>query len=525
MEAGSGRGGAPSGVKTRVGQGLRQRISTNSALSLVNAVASLVSGLLLVPLMLRGLGDVHFGLNALAGSIASYVGLLDLGLNVTLIRVVAARAEPTADGRPADLTATISSIFALYLGLGVAGGLVVLAVGLPAINPFQVAAADRSLFAMTLAIVALQTALTLPFSVWNAVLFGMQALPTVYVISIVQTVVRFVLVWVMLQRGFGLLALTVVNFSTTAITWAGNWWAVRRMHPDVRLDLGRIDWSFLRSIWHVSLSMIVWSLAGYALHSGDRLLLASVAPPATLTLYDLGAKLALYSRAVVQGALDTLLPHSAALGGRRDEAAIRRSYVQGTRWVLAAYGLVATVAMVAGGPFLDLWVGSGREQSAQVLLLLVGANLYQAQNLTGHVMLVGLGRLRAFTLVMGAYPLLIVGLGLWAGSTSATPAVAIAGAVLTTVVLLETSLLIILTRTFEVPLGWLFRHCHAPVAAAFAAGLLTGVGVRDLAATPVYRLFLAGSGAAIAYVAVFLLLCPWSTLVDDLEGLEVPDAT
>ena len=57
-----------------------------------------------------------------------------------------------------------------------------------------------------------------------------------------------------------------------------------------------------------SLAMIVWAVAGAVLHQSDRVLIGVVLPVASLTTYEVGARLAIYSRTLLQSWLWGVMP-------------------------------------------------------------------------------------------------------------------------------------------------------------------------------------------------------------------------
>src|SRR4029453_14527842 len=112
-----------------------------------------------------------------------------------------------------------------------------------------------------------------------------------------------------------------------------------------------------REIGRFSMAMVVWTLAGAALHQLDRILIGVFLPVAALTTYEVGARLAGYSRTVLHSWLSIVMPATAALAARGERGRLRALYLRSTRWLLVLYGGVALALVGLGAPLVRLWMG------------------------------------------------------------------------------------------------------------------------------------------------------------------------
>jgi O-antigen/teichoic acid export membrane protein len=141
-----------------------------------------------------------------------------------------------------------------------------------------VPADDLATFRAVLLVVGVQTALGLPMSVWNGLLSGLQAFHVVNAIGAATTLVRGVLTVTLVLAGHGLVALVAASFGVTCVAWTASWWCVHRRVPGLRVHVGAFRRARLREIGRFSGAMVVWTLAGAALHQLDRVLIAVVLP-------------------------------------------------------------------------------------------------------------------------------------------------------------------------------------------------------------------------------------------------------
>jgi O-antigen/teichoic acid export membrane protein len=457
-------------------------LARNALANVGGTLVGLVVGFVTMPLVVHHLGPAQFGLWVLASGVVGYVGVLDLGLAPTLVNEAAALLAHDAPDARRRLGETASTIFALYAGLGALAGLGLVGVGAVAGALFQVPPDDLATFRTVLLVVGIQTALGLPMSVWNGLLSGLQAFHVVNAIGAVTTLARGTLTVVLVLAGYGLVALVTASFAITCVAWTVSWWCVHRRAPGLGVRIGAFRRTRLREIGRFSGAMVVWTLAGAALHQLDRVLIGIVLPVASLTTYEVGARLANYSRTVLHSWLSTVMPATSALVARGERSRLRTLFLRSTRYLLVAYGGVALALVGLGGPLVRLWMGAGFAEGYAVMALLVAGSLVQSQTVVAHVMLPAMGEIRVFTRFMAVYPVVTATCaisGILAGGL-----VGLAAGTTLSIAVMESAFLVLIVRTrFDVPIARVLRRCHAPAAKALlpaavviaAARLLTSI--------------------------------------------------
>jgi O-antigen/teichoic acid export membrane protein len=257
------------------------------------------------------------------------------------------------------------------------------------------------------------------------------------------------------------------SFAVTLCAWGVSCWAAHRRIPGLRVRPSGFRRARLREIGRFSVAMVVWTVAGAALHQLDRVLIAVFLPVAALTTYEVGARLALYSRTVLHSWLSIVMPATSSLAARGERGRLRSLYLRSTRWVLATYGGAALALIGLGGPLVRLWMGDGFAESYLVMCLLVAGSLVQSQNVVAHVMLPGMRELRVFTRFMAVYPVVTASFAVTGVATGGLVGLA-AGTALSMLVM-ETAFLVFVVRTrFDVSLARVVTRVHAPVARALA---------------------------------------------------------
>jgi O-antigen/teichoic acid export membrane protein len=451
-------------------------ISRNALTSVAATAVGLAVGFAVTPIVVHRLGSESFGVWVLVTSLVGYFGLCDAGLGPTLVTRAAeyiARDDP--DARRA-LSQTVSTVLVLYVVVALAAMLSAVVLAVCAERLFNVSPDAIASFRIVLCIVAAQAALALPMSVWSTLIAALQDFHVSNTLGVVIGIARGVLTVALLYAGYGLLGLVVLGALLSGAGWLVSYWWVRRRLPALRLGLTWFDRAQVRSVMSFSGSMTIWTVAGYALHQLDRVLIGAIQPVAALTTYEIGARLNNYSRSILHAWLHTVMPTASALNARREAAQLQELYVRGTRYMVVVYTIAVTPMLGFGREFIGLWMGPGFEMAATVLSLLLLASLYQSQNVVAHVMLPAIGHLRLFTAMMAIYPVVVLALGV--GATILWGAVGMAAAILAAVVLVETVFLIPIARVLGLGVPHVLRHCQLPALLAVLPSVLWIIAIR-----------------------------------------------
>lgn len=440
----------------------------------LTTVVSLVTGLALVPFTVRHIGLANFGLWALVNGLFGTMGLLDAGLSPTLTKK---SAELLASNDEATLKETASRILTLYLLAGLIGFVLVAGLAVLPNNIFHITPDSMSTFRAIMLIVALQLAVSFPLSTWSGITAGLQDFHFTSGVVVVVSIVKFAATIVLLKLGFGLISLIWLGLAATCFSGGAHVIWVNHRLPRLKLRASISYLNRLGELTRFSGSMFIWGIAGRVVMESDRIIIGLFLPMTSVGVYEIGLRICNYSRNVLYPVF-AFLPAASDLSARDDKEQLRSLYLIGTKYFFLAYSFVAGCLFLFGGHFIHLWMGPGFETSILVLFVLLLGNIYQSQNIVAHVLLPGMGKLRAFTWIMVSYPILnvtlsVVFIKLWG-------VVGVALATTATYFLAETLFIYFIARTFEVTIFRILVSCHLPVLAIVAPGLLTGYYFKSL---------------------------------------------
>jgi O-antigen/teichoic acid export membrane protein len=372
----------------------RRALLVNAAANWLGFTAQLAIAFFLAPILVHGLGDRRNGIWSLVESILAYLMLFDLGVAASVVRYVA-KFEATRDRD------SLNRVFSTSVCIFAAAGLVVLAIALGlawlGMDLFHVPADLMAEARWMLALLGFNLATGLPLGVFPSVLDGLGRYPAKTLIRTASLVVRSVLYLVVLRQGGGLIALAWVITACNLAEHAGMAVAAFCYLPGLRFAPRLVDRATFRTIRGYSLDALLAMLAGRISFQTDAVVIGFFLGPQYITFFGIAAKLVEQAKGSLRALTTVLTPAVSAWEARGDSDAIRRTFLDGTRWVLWLILPVQAGLLILGRSFLSIWMGPRYADLSYptLVILTVPLGLAMAQSICGRV-LYGIGQLRWF---------------------------------------------------------------------------------------------------------------------------------
>ncbi|MEW6330035.1 MAG: oligosaccharide flippase family protein [Pseudomonadota bacterium] len=471
-----------------------QKLSRNTLSNFAGAFVPMAVGFFLMPFVIRHIGTAAFGIWMLASGVIGYMGLISLGLGPTVTKK---SAEYLALRDEDGLNRMLSTVFVLYLVLGVTLGAVILAMAPVMPGLFHVDAGQGTQLKWVFWLIGLQAALGFPFAIFGGLIHGLHDFHVSNGIVVVNSLFRLAGSVLLLNSGMGLISLLVLELFLSASSWTLQMIWVRKRIPGLRIRLSFYDSTRVYSLIGFSGAMFLWQIAGVTVHRVSRIIIGLFMPVSNITVYEVANRIVEYSRMMFTSFLKPLLPVSSELQALATSKALKAIYLRGTKIVFAVYLVVSAALFLWGEPFIHLWMGQDFLSASLLLHILLVGNLYQAQNVVAHVMLPGMGLLKTFTRAMAAYPVVTIALMLVLINVYGLVGVAMAATA--AFIVIETYFLRQILSIFQVSFVELLRNCHLPSMMALLPAMVFALVSRRFVATDTWI------GLTLA-VAVFVLV-------------------
>ncbi len=354
---------------SRAGRFLRN-VSSNYAVTAVDALVFI----LLTPFIVHHLGIELYAVWVIMQTIAYYLDFLDVGLPDAQVRqhaILVARNDP--DG-VAKLQGTV---FVLYLAAGAAAMLAAAGlVAMPTREWLDIPASADAAFAPVLLLFGLAASLAFLEGGLDNVFEGYQRFDVMNAVHVVFQVLSALATVIVLDLGFGLVALALIKCVDTALGAIVKLLLVRRLFPpEARPGLG-----FDRESWQSIKSYSLWNSLNDFMTEGtaqfDKIFIPVLLSSVLVTPYSLVVALAAAIFLLAEPITDTFLPIAAERHDKNDRHGLTAFLTRGTKLVTLATLPVTIVVAVFGTSILDLWVGGEYTDVPVPVLWFTAANFF-----------------------------------------------------------------------------------------------------------------------------------------------------
>jgi O-antigen/teichoic acid export membrane protein len=367
---------------------------------LVNNSASVVSaivGIVLVPIMLKGLGIESYSLWIAALALLGIPAGFDLGLGATVVREVAARGRESSE----ELSAFVQAAGNAYLIYGVLGGCVIAALGLPLSNGLHLSPVVRPAAPIVFALCGVSFLAEQQIAFASATLGGLRRFDAVNLIAAAVVLLRAVGIVGLLIAGKSLVALmawyALAGVAVSVMAFA----VVERLDSRLRLRIARLRWRPLRAHVSFALGSQLIRILIQAIWETGPLLVGLVLGSVWIVPFYIGVKFPYTTVGATWRVAEVLFPAASHDERTQNTARTRETLELGTRWIAAMGVPVCIVFWTLGPGLLRAWVGDVTTDAVLVLRIMTGVLLADALGLGSLSILWGYGRARSLVAVLG----------------------------------------------------------------------------------------------------------------------------
>lgn len=246
-------------------------------------VLSSVAGLLLVPIMVRGLGVEGYGLWMASVAAVSIFGAFDLGLRMIIVRDLAGELRP-------ERAPVIRMMLWLHIGLGVGAGIIVAVAGTYAARTLHLSSSAQAVAPLVFLLGAASCFFDQIFMYLLSVWAGLRRFDLLNAYSIAASVVRIGFFAFALAAGKGILMIAVLNLGISAACALTGLMLIFATVPDLRPRFERFSWRSLREpLGFGALSQAATSIASLQMPI-STLLISVINGAAAITPFTVGQK-------------------------------------------------------------------------------------------------------------------------------------------------------------------------------------------------------------------------------------------
>jgi O-antigen/teichoic acid export membrane protein len=449
-------------------EGTARKVVRNTLFNYLAIICVTLIRFIAMPILIHGLGQDRYGIYATVMSVVGYVGLLDLGIGISLTKFV---AEYYANRDFRRLNEMLSTSLLLYLGLGILGSVILVAFSslfVQHVFNIPVSLWTEGRYVFWISALSLFNGLTL--GIFGNLLNGIQRQDITRTITIGNALITYSGAILLVTMGYKLVAFMLFATLMDVLSFLVQLWIARRMLPEVRFFPRIFKKQELKQIVNFSFAMFINQLAARNVGVLDKLILGIFLPIANVTLYAVGYTLASFSFRIPSAAVLASLPAASELMAQGRLGAVHQLILRGMKYTGLMAIPIFTVMGVMAPDIVRLWMGEGYELSARVLQLLLAGYFWLALSSSGANVMIGIGKPYINTYYAVAQILLCSTLSIamiqFFGVLGAAAGAAMAYTLGGTVYLLHS------THIFKIPFG---RLVNQRVAGQIVLSLLPGI--------------------------------------------------
>lgn len=344
-----------------------RKVVLGAALRTGNLAANAVVSLLMMPFVVRMLGDRMYGIWVLVGAFVGYYGLVDLGLSSAVTRHLSA-AVGAKDYDACNRVYNTS--LRLFTGLG----LVVLALACGfalASSKFARTPADAAVFWKLILILGLSLALDFPSKVYNGFLYAYLHIHLLASLDLLSLVLRTALIIAVLLRGHHVVAMAIVVLLGTLPAKILPLFYVHKTLPFLQFGWHQWDRATAKSLFSYGASSFVIRIADLLRFQVDAPVVAGFVGLAAVTHYKVAGTLTQYFVQLMQAATEAFPSIFSRHEGAKDYDALKRVFFFGSKISACSAAFIAFGLIAWGRPFITRWMGHRYLDAYPCLVVLV----------------------------------------------------------------------------------------------------------------------------------------------------------
>lgn len=346
---------------------MKNQLKAGAIISYANLLIGNIIPFIYTPIMLRLLGQAEYGLYGIAHSIMGYIGLLNFGIGGTIVRYLSKyRAEGNRD-QEARVAGLFIKIYSVVCGLILIAGLTFAA---------NVEVYSRSLsvqevetLRVLVVLMTLNTAVFLPFSVFNSVVIAYERYIFSKLVGILSTIASPMLNIVLLYCGFGSVGLVMASTALNVVTYGlYTYYALCRLK--VRPSFRKAEPGLLREILKFSSFVFLASIVDTLFWTTDKLIIGWAKGTEDTAVYNIGSTFNTYVTSLSSAISGLLVPKLTQMVVKESpKEEFTRIFIKVGRLQFIVISFIVSAFVAFGRQFIALWAGPEYSLSYYVALL------------------------------------------------------------------------------------------------------------------------------------------------------------
>ena len=360
-------------------------------LSYILTITNAIVGIIYIPLLIYYLGKNEYGLYQLMGSILIYLGLFDFALSNTVTRYYSKYIALNDKKAQENLLALSTIIYGLLTLLLITVG-IILYFFLDEIFANSLSHSELNSAKKMYIVILLSVSITIITTVFNSIITANEKFVFLRMLSIVDTIMRPIVVLAVFQIHARALTLVIVQALINIINISIKiYYSINKIR--VKIKLHKFDVPLLKEMLSYSFFIFLTLVMDQIFWRADQVILGIVDGTNSVAIYSIGTQIIMYYMTLSTAISGVFLPNITkkvtknATNNELSEVFIRIGRLQ-----YIILGAVMSGFILYGKEFLNVWIGEGFYQSYIITLIImlpftidliqnIGLSILQAKNM------------------------------------------------------------------------------------------------------------------------------------------------
>ncbi len=330
---------------------------------------SIVLGLIVMPLIIRTLGNEHYGLWGLVASFVGFYGLFDLGLSSAVSRFLG-NAIGARDVRRFNRVASTGRCLLCIASLLIV--VVVLLIMGPIQSILRIPEEYTGQFHWLVMLSAASMAISILMSIYSGALLASEDFVLVSCIHIGASVARSLGGLTVVLMGKGVVGLAVVSLIVTALVQFTLFLCCRIRLPQLKARFTGFEAKVARALIGFGAASFVVMIATVLRSKLDIMLVTRFWGFGQAGLYAIALTVFRYFLRATLAVAAVIRPRLNKLQGAENQVELQAFFLRASHMNAACASLLSGLLIGLAPLLIRLWLGPGYEESAAVLRIIVG---------------------------------------------------------------------------------------------------------------------------------------------------------
>lgn len=360
-------------------------------LSYLSIILSTVVQLVYTPLLIRMLGQSEYGLYSLVSSVIGYLTVLDLGFGNAIVVFTAKYRANKEYAKEKKLHGMFLVIFCI---IGLIAGLLglLLYFNVPLLFGKTMTDIELHKAKIMMLILSFNLAVTFPFSIYSSIITAYEKFTFQKVMSILNTLLKPVLMIPLLFLGYKSITMTVVITVVNIIVLLSNYFYCKKK-LGVNIKFMGFDKKIFKTIFNYSFFIFLGAIVDKVNWSVDQFVLGAVSGTIAVSLYSVASQINTLFVNLSSAMSGVLLPKmSKMIAKKASDKEMTNEFIKVGRIQYLIIFLMASGFILFGKEFIMAWAGKDFVISYYIAVILIlplcvpliqnlGISIMQAKNM------------------------------------------------------------------------------------------------------------------------------------------------